>query len=586
MRPRTLDGTARRIISKEATNGSGRQGYLLYLTSSGFGFQRRLNDSYDTLFSTAVTPALHRAHHIAASYDGATMRLYVDGVLVGSRASAKSLVDHSGPLRLGTHSSGSDAFTGSLDEVAVYERALSSAEVAAHVEAGGGSYRGAVLDDSPASYWRFEDIAEAGAAIDETASGRTGTGCGQGTATGSLLATGSSHSAGFSSCGPPSAPGIGFGDTLDFAGQAPFTLEAWVRPRTLDGTARRIISKEATNGSGRQGYLLYLTSSGFGFQRRLNDSYDTLFSTAVTPALHRAHHIAASYDGATMRLYVDGVLVGSRASAKSLVDHSGPLRLGTHSSGSDAFTGSLDEVAVYERALSSAEVAAHVEAGGGSYRGAVLDDSPSSYWRFEDFTDGRRDRAWDEVGARTGVPDGCRAPGGGSAGRGIVTRACRPTRAACCSVTRSTSPARRRSRSRRGCARARSTARRGGSSARRRPTAPAARATCLPDELGLRLPAAPQRLLRHALLDDGHARAEPYPPLAATYDGVTMRLYVDGILVGSRASTKSLLDPAAQLQLGGNSVGTDAFRGTIDEVAVYDRALSGGEVAAHVEAGS
>ena len=40
----------------------------------------------------------------------------------------------------------------------------------------GGSYRGAVLDNSPASYWRFEDIAEAGAAIDETASGRTGTG--------------------------------------------------------------------------------------------------------------------------------------------------------------------------------------------------------------------------------------------------------------------------------------------------------------------------------------------------------------------------------------------------------------------------
>jgi hypothetical protein len=70
--------------------------------------------------------------------------------------------------------------------------------------------------------------------------------------------------------------------------------------------------------------------------------------------------------------------------------------------------------------------------------------------------------------------------------------------------------------------------------------------------------------------------------VAATYDGTTARLYYDGRKIGSRAVT---LDTGlrGRFQLGRNLVDTDGrdFLGLIDEVAVFDRALSADEVLAH-----
>ena len=57
--------------------------------------------------------------------------------------------------------------------------------------------------------------------------------------------------------------------------------------------------------------------------------------------------------------------------------------------------------------------------------------------------------------------------------------------------------------------------------------------------------------------------------LAATYDGSTVRLYVNGVQVGSKAQTGSIrLDSV--FRIGGDSVWGEYFTGLIDEVRVYD----------------
>jgi hypothetical protein len=69
-----------------------------------------------------------------AAYDGATMRIYVDGIRCSATASTRPLTSNRGSLRIGRGGSAlpSDFFYGAVDEVAVYRLALDAAAVAEH----------------------------------------------------------------------------------------------------------------------------------------------------------------------------------------------------------------------------------------------------------------------------------------------------------------------------------------------------------------------------------------------------------------------------------------------------------------------
>ena len=72
--------------------------------------------------------------------------------------------------------------------------------------------------------------------------------------------------------------------------------------------------------------------------------------------------------------------------------------------------------------------------------------------------------------------------------------------------------------------------------------------------------------------------------MALTYDGATMRLYVNGTQVASRAQTGAIQATDNPLWIGGNSPYGEYFQGLIDEVRVYNRALPQTEVQADMNA--
>jgi hypothetical protein len=74
--------------------------------------------------------------------------------------------------------------------------------------------------------------------------------------------------------------------------------------------------------------------------------------------------------------------------------------------------------------------------------------------------------------------------------------------------------------------------------------------------------------------------------VVGTFDGGTQRLFVDGVEVAKAAGSGSIAHRANQFDIGSARGSDGAFRGLIDEVAVYARALGAARVKAHYRAGT
>ena len=142
-------------------------------------------------------------------------------------------------------------------------------------------------------------------------------------------------------------------NSLDLAGG--MTLEAWVNPTTSSGSWRTVVMKESPAGLN---YALYSaeTSNRPSAHVFTTSELDTRGTSALP--LNTWSHLAGTYDGATLRLYVNGSQVASKAVTGGIATTNGALRIGGNAIWSEWFKGLIDEVRVYNRALSAAEVAA------------------------------------------------------------------------------------------------------------------------------------------------------------------------------------------------------------------------------------
>jgi hypothetical protein len=102
--------------------------YELYASSSSGPVGGVNIGGYQEVSSSTSLPT-NVWSHVATTWDGTTLRLYVNGAQVGSRAVAGTLSTTSDPLRIGGDATWGEYFAGTIDEVRVYNRALSAAEI-------------------------------------------------------------------------------------------------------------------------------------------------------------------------------------------------------------------------------------------------------------------------------------------------------------------------------------------------------------------------------------------------------------------------------------------------------------------------
>ena len=140
--------------------------------------------------------------------------------------------------------------------------------------------------------------------------------------------------------------------TLDLTNR--LTLEAWVQP-TAGGNWRTALLKERPSGLS---YALYSHDATTGPAGYPTISGDRAVQGGGALPLNTWSHIAMTYDGANMRFYVNGVQVSVRAQTGSTAISAGMLRIGGNTVWGEYFAGLIDEVRIYNRALTAAEIQA------------------------------------------------------------------------------------------------------------------------------------------------------------------------------------------------------------------------------------
>jgi hypothetical protein len=320
--------------------------------------------------STGFTPPIHQWTHIAFVYDpsASQARTYANGVLVHAQTASGAIGDYDAgknQLWIGSRQSNpSSAFDGRIDEVRVWSRAISQAEIVAGLDDGlSGGEPGLV------AWWRFEE-ASGDALFDASATGAdislTGLGASSAPLRRSGLRAETRHGGGLYFDGvddelgitePASLAALEMDDTL--------TLEAWVFPRGVGAALGGVIvNKEGEYAMTR------LADGTLGFSlANTVPGWSTVSTGAVLP-LHTWSHVALSYDASAglAKAYVNGVEVYSAAASGPIGDYpqhasQDDLRIGgrqlNDASASDQwFHGVIDEVSVWRVARSGAQIAA------------------------------------------------------------------------------------------------------------------------------------------------------------------------------------------------------------------------------------
>ena len=147
---------------------------------------------------------------------------------------------------------------------------------------------------------------------------------------------------------------------LDITGNQ-LTIDAWVRPS--GGGQRQVVSKAAGEPSFQRKYGMYVSlNNSLGFELRTTAGTIDLEGGTVPNDVFT--HIAVTYDGSFMNWYVNGQPVRTQAQTGNIVPTSTDLIVGQFATdGLSTFNGLLDEVEIFDRALSQTEIQAIFDAG-------------------------------------------------------------------------------------------------------------------------------------------------------------------------------------------------------------------------------
>jgi hypothetical protein len=268
--------------------------------------------------------------------------------------------------------------------------------LAAGITAGRADYKSTVLGDSPLGYWRFS---EAGLVTPDiniaTNLGSAG-----------VNSDGAYYQGQFDMSTVKQQPGaLATDKAAHFDGATqnvlvqsnsiaatiapPFTVEAWVKPDAVptSGSFNCPVASIWRPSPQAEGWIIYEGSSGWNL--RLGDAtgYGINITGGMTPVTNTWYHLMATYDGTNAVLYVNGASAATGTSNLYAPNTTVPMGIGSRGDNSFWFPGSVDEVAVYPSVLPASAAAAHHAAAttnAAGYAAQILASHPVGYWRLDE----------------------------------------------------------------------------------------------------------------------------------------------------------------------------------------------------------
>ena len=399
--PTTMPGSGEQdaIIAKwDAT--SSQRAYRLYLENDDAdatgNFEVEIYDEStdQTIRASGATDLVSENtwYHVAFTFNGGQagaagdLKLYVDGVYKAqnsTNASFLGLEDRSSDFTVGEYDTNdtvdtNTAFTGYIDEVKVYSSALTDSQVGIDMTAGSAAAMGGVLGageaadledgagEPPIAEWKFDEKTGTDA-FDTSGNGNTGT----------LTCNGGG-------CTDPTWTSGKYGSAVSFDGvddyinlttnrtDTDFTMSAWIKTNSTT-TAQAILAFS-------EGWIqLNVGNNGtvyFGaFDNRDGTGAYHSFLSAGSITTNRWYHLTVTATGNTVFLYIDGVYVAQATNAGSaggayttpMIGGGGSLSL------LRPFDGLIDAVKVYDYARTPAQIAYDYNRGG-----------PVGHWQFDE----------------------------------------------------------------------------------------------------------------------------------------------------------------------------------------------------------
>ncbi len=158
---------------------------------------------------------------------------------------------------------------------------------------------------------------------------------------------------------------------LNITGNA-ITVSTWVKLENL-GTWQQILAKVKDVGAFNAPYFAWHLFGGHAsastwtpmFQLVNAEGSGAFVSSATSVAYGQWVHLVGVYDGTMIRIYVNGVEQGSAPQSGNIISYSQPLYIGAHGGPGEFMKGAIDELRIYARALTAAQVQSLYQASSG-----------------------------------------------------------------------------------------------------------------------------------------------------------------------------------------------------------------------------
>ena len=333
--------------------------------------------SYFTNKNTSISANVWT--HVATIYDGSEIRLFLNGVEAVATGNVPSL-NQDAYFTMGSRTTGSSSyFAGRIDEVRVYNRVLSPSEVKDLYEWAPG----------PVGYWKMDEkVSGDNQAIhDLSGNGNNGT-------------TSSANGTGMD-CTKPGKSGtacefdgeddyvlVSDDDLFDFGLSGSFTYSLWAKRNVLNERHELIDH----NSSGSHDQWSFIETNGRVYLQMRdavgNACYTYTSSYIVTDTNWHYITIIRDADTGTIKYYIDGVLYPTTTSGCSggvNIDMSiqGNIALGSPSDNPNNFMdGLLDEVKIYNYARTQEQIIEDMNAGHPAPGSPI--GSPIAHWKFDE----------------------------------------------------------------------------------------------------------------------------------------------------------------------------------------------------------